>query len=450
MIYTEDQTQMEEARKFGYPDILNHLLKYISKQSDWPIHVTNTNEEKETFLYDSIYKSDCYIIFSLPDLEVLQEQMWDLVESAFWSNRAKFLLVIVGDHFEEPFQEVQTIIDRLWKYYKILDIVILIKIIGKDSIKTIQNRSMVRFDLYSWRPYQSNFQCADTKNILIEDTWNIDVGQFLKQTPLYTYQMPNQYHGCPLRVTAMELKPFLISHNNTERIEFSGYDQRIVHLVAQKMNMRIEYLETRPGNRIEIRMNALEDLLTGITDVICGGYVIHPAITPFADPTVSYTKNSVKWCVPCGTPIPRVKKISQIFKSDVWLMMGLQFILSVFAISWISDKMSRLREEEKTINIGSSVCTVLSIMIGVSIPKMPVSSAQRIIFIILIWYSFALSTVFQSLFTSILINPGVSNQIRLLEELIKSNLDYYYVQGSDEFMNFTSPTYYGQVKLKRN
>ncbi|KAJ9586407.1 hypothetical protein L9F63_019949 [Diploptera punctata] len=215
------------------------------------------------------------------------------------------------------------------------------------------------------------------------------------------------------------------------------------------VNMSIEYSETLPGKRIEVRMSALRDLLVGTTDIISGGYILHSAVTPFADPLMSYMETSMEWFVPCGIPIPRIEKISQKFKLNVWLMVVVQIILSAIFMSNISKRTSKLSGVKSSLNISRTIFIVLSILLGVSIRKMPFSIPQRILFLSLIWYAFALSTIFQSLFISILVDPGFYDQIRLLDELIDSKFIYYCDETVDDFMNFTIPEYYNQVKLER-
>ncbi|KAJ9586408.1 hypothetical protein L9F63_019950 [Diploptera punctata] len=400
------------------------------------------------FEYESIYKFDIYVILTIPQLETLQEQLWDLSENYFWNYRAKFLISIVGESLESSIEIVKNIFIVLWKYYKLWDIVLLVPV-KSQYLNVSQTEISSKIELYGWNPYVSHTQCTEPNKIIHLDTWNLQEGGFLRKFPLFSYQIPNTLHGCPLRATALDLEPFLIAKNGNGGTTFTGFDQRIIHLISQMVNMSIEYRGTLPGNRIEVRVNAMQDLLVGATDIICGGYILHIAATPFADPLMSYMENTVKWYVPCGTPIPRIEKISQMFKLNVWMMVVVQIILSVIFISNISKRTSKLSSVKSSLNISSTIFIVLSILLGVSISKMPFGIPQRILFISLIWYAFALSTIFQSLFTSILVDPGYYDQIRLLDELIDSEFIYYYDETVDDFMNFTIPEYYNQVKLER-
>ena len=442
----ENELQKEEMQSFGLVYIVDLLLQNINNELRWSYHVSNDANSMTTSENETIYQFDIFITFSFPDEGSVLEQFEYLSESSYWNCRAKFLIIIIGESSESPVEISRSIIKALWEYYKISEIVILIPVEWNNSkVSKIYNNS--RINLYTWKPYQSTTECAEVKNVNLVDTWVLKDSGFSENISLYNYGIPKYFYGCPLRVTAMSLPPFIIEHN-TENLKFSGYDERVIHLICQTMNMSLVHVTTQPGTEIEVRMNALQDLIGGVTDVISGGYVFHPAITPFADPVESFMENIVEVYVPCGTPASRVKKISQIFKLSVWLLIGVQFILSVMVISIISNLMSKI-SKETALSISNSVHIVYAIMLSVSLTKLPFSNEQRLFFLMLIWYAFSLSVVFQTFFTSVLINPGINEQIRTFDELMESNLIYYCLDTIEEFMNFTSPSFYSKIKLEK-
>jgi hypothetical protein len=66
---------------------------------------------------------------------------------------------------------------------------------------------------------------------------------------------------------------------------------------------------------------------------------------------------------------------------------------------------------------------------GVSVPEMPRTWRVRALFVLFLWYSFALSTIFQSFFSSFLVSPGYVPGISSLNEVKLSGLKY----GSNKF-----------------
>jgi hypothetical protein len=72
---------------------------------------------------------------------------------------------------------------------------------------------------------------------------------------------------------------------------------------------------------------------------------------------------------------------------------------------------------------------------GVSVPEMPRTFRLRTLFILFVWYSFAMSTIFQSFFTSFLVSPGYDSGISSLDDLRHSGLKYGSDSGIDEFLH---------------
>jgi len=90
-----------------------------------------------------------------------------------------------------------------------------------------------------------------------------------------------------------------------------------------------------------------------------------------------------------------------------------------------------------------------AVILGISVPEIPRNDTFRTVFLAVVWYSFAISCIFQTYFTSILMNPGMNKQITTLEELYQSSFVYHYNSRTDSFVKFTDPLYYSEIHLKR-
>jgi len=66
-----------------------------------------------------------------------------------------------------------------------------------------------------------------------------------------------------------------------------------------------------------------------------------------------------------------------------------------------------------------------------------------------VWYCFIVSTLFQTYFTSFLVDPGVQERIRTLDELFQSDLVYHYELENDRYLKFSFPDYYSKINLQR-
>jgi hypothetical protein len=70
------------------------------------------------------------------------------------------------------------------------------------------------------------------------------------------------------------------------------------------------------------------------------------------------------------------------------------------------------------------------------------------LFSLLLWYFLAISTVFQTLFTSVLVDPGLSKQITTFEELQQSGLKYCTLPDTESYINASGP-YLADIKLQK-
>jgi hypothetical protein len=87
----------------------------------------------------------------------------------------------------------------------------------------------------------------------------------------------------------------------------------------------------------------------------------------------------------------------------------------------------------------SCISNVWAIITGVSVPQKPVSLSLRIFFIVWVWYSFAMTYLYQGYFIGLLVNPGFEKSISTLNDLIQSGIDYGYPVEMDAFIDSEPP-----------
>jgi hypothetical protein len=84
------------------------------------------------------------------------------------------------------------------------------------------------------------------------------------------------------------------------------------------------------------------------------------------------------------------------------------------------------------------------------VSEQPRSDKLRAVFLLLIWYSFAVSTVFQTVFTSVLVDPGMGEQISSIDEILSSALEFGYPQKYDDDYFLIDSTDWRNATLKAN
>ncbi|KAJ9578447.1 hypothetical protein L9F63_005317 [Diploptera punctata] len=308
------------------------------------------------------------------------------------------------------------------------------------------------FDFYTWFPYQSEQKCGVVKEAVLVNKWIIEgEGYFSVESALFRNKIPKNFHGCRFRASAIELESIVETHNYTDinNITYqthSGVEVSVAEFVTKHLNLSLVYMPIN-GIGVQTRVDILSDLGEDRTDVTFGAFPLHELVYPFADYTMPYFHNVMGWYVPCGRPAPRMQKVMGIFTIPVWLIFVITIVLSAVVMNF-NAKFDKV-ESPSYLKMNNSVLNVWAVVIGVSVTEMPRTPKLRIYFFLLVWYCFAMNTLFQAYFTSFLVDPGQLERIRTLEELYKSDLEYHFHIENDNYLKFSFPDYYSRIPLKR-
>jgi len=83
---------------------------------------------------------------------------------------------------------------------------------------------------------------------------------------------------------------------------------------------------------------------------------------------------------------------------------------------------------------------VWAVPTGISVPQKPISLSLRIFFIAWVWYSVAMTTVYQAYFIGLLVNPGFEKSIETTNDLMQSGIEYGYTSDIDA-LKLSDPLY---------
>jgi hypothetical protein len=251
-------------------------------------------------------------------------------------------------------------------------------------------------------------------------------------------------------VCATEEKPFVlynnIQHKNTS--EYSGLEIEFLIIISQVMNATLVYLPQPIGTPILKQTTCLTRLNFGLCDLVIGTLPIDLNIMEYAEATTIHLQTAFRWFIPCPTPVPRVERILGIFKLPVWFGLILVLILTT-AIFWCFSNchfhfLGIHSPTYKTLS--QSLNDVWAISMAVSLPKLPVTTKLRVFFLLFVWYSFAVNTVFQAFFITFLVEPGYRKQNKTFDDLIESGLKYGYFEATEIALNISM--YYERTKVR--
>jgi hypothetical protein len=410
--------------------LANEMLRNLHGESEWPLLSCKVDKPKTDG--DSGQTHQSYIITLWPNrdddiVDSLQQQIDNLMYCVnSFNNRARFLLVVMDYSIKEPQLQAVKMAEVLWNPYKIINVLIMFP----NTDRTCSNCAHDTIDLYTWFPYDSG-HCGHVTKVDLLEQWVVDGnGSFRSNTDLFPVKVPRNLHGCPMVIAPVERVPFVRQTANSTDPQgvvtymFEGLEIEYLLILAKAMNFTPVFLQRRVGDFVQIRMEIFMEIAEGSVDITVGIHPLHPLLVSAGDPSRPYYELSMKWWVPCGAPATRTEKIMAVFTPSVWVSVLLVFILTAAAfwrtavgpctVSQTDSKMFR--------NFHYSLYNVWAIFLGVSMPQLPKSPRLRRIFVLYVWYSFAMSTVFQVFFISFLVNPGYKKQIESFEELVDSGL----------------------------
>jgi hypothetical protein len=209
---------------------------------------------------------------------------------------------------------------------------------------------------------------------------------------------------------------------------FAGIDVKYLTLVTDALNLTLNYsicVQTCGGQE---RPLAIE--------VLIGFRTLSSSFLPSYDATIPYIFNDIKWFVPCPKSALRMERILNVFSSSVWFTM-LPVIFLTAVVFWSSVRLPLgvvMKESNGYRTVIHCLYNAWSVFIGVSVPEMPRTFRVRTLFILFVWYSFALSTIFQSFFTLFLVSPGYVSRISSLDDINHLGLKYGSNRQIDKFL----------------
>ncbi|KAJ9580349.1 hypothetical protein L9F63_003984 [Diploptera punctata] len=134
--------------------------------------------------------------------------------------------------------------------------------------------------------------------------------------------------------------------------------------------------------------------------------------------------DSMKFLVPCPKPLSKTHNVLTLFSLSTWISMGIVFTIVSFLFWILSIYTSRGNYFTGFNLLAQSFSAAWAVLLGISVPQMPLSIGTRSLFIIYVWYCFAISTVFQAYFTTYLVEPGYEARLESIDDVMRAGLKF--------------------------
>jgi hypothetical protein len=425
--------------------IVDVVLERVNEEIRWSLHVLRSGSVPTEVMYDieEIYNS--YVIFITSErgddiMSNIITQLEFLKENVLLNSRAQFLFVVISRKTDISSDLAFRILNLSWKYL-ITDALLMISSSYSDqngntdfTSSTKENVSVINF--YTLFPYSREQNCSDVKKITFLGKVSLNAkGESVKNFDLIFKRNIKNLYGCPLKVVAYNRPPAVVDTSRDGNANCTGLEITLLLIILGHMNSTAVFSIVPSTNRttLDIFGAVLERLEAGPADIAVGGLPLWRLLTGSADATIPYFETTVQWIVPCPKPVSRLGALFAVFPSSVWLCISLSF-LSVVTVMWL------LAGKSDSFNYASlqyCLLNIWAVAVEVSVHKMPQKFRIRGIFLMWIWVSFALCTVFQAFFTTFLVNPGFGKKINTEKELLDSGIPYGYAENYTTIMRNT-------------
>ncbi|KAJ9578041.1 hypothetical protein L9F63_025096 [Diploptera punctata] len=338
----------------------------------------------------------------------------------------------------------------LYDNYQIVDCDVMIAV-NESMQKTIHNLHTHHFNIYTWFPFQSGLRNDKESNITYLDTCYSNQS-FQNNRHLFPRKVSNDLHGYPLRIFGFEFQYDVENgYEVSTNIDFNKLEIKFLENILNKLNLKASY-SFQPLKNISddeifgvLMTKLLVDLYPDNADVIIGSLPLNDLLYSLGDPSVPFMSSPVQWYVPCSKRARRYGTMFRVFSPAIWIMVCITFSCFVIII-WLYEVISDTREQKNYKDIVECSLYLFSLSLGVSIPRVPFTFRVKILLVTWLIFCFAMTLIFQTFFTSFLVQPYKEKQISNLEELLDSEMDIGYCSVFELLINQFPDPYYQKIK----
>ena len=401
-------------------DSLQRIHKELPSVVYKPLHSVKKKD-------DSFYsKNEIYLFLTL-DQSCFSSQIQFLKSQINWNNKGKFILILPE---RMSHKVVENLLSQLWKF-KIVNVIVIQNGVGS-------------VDIYTWFPYRSENRCTDIKAELI-DTWLPDKGgHFTKRSNKFPNKIPKNLHLCPLVASVIYWQyyaefyaEFNLETKTVRRVFNKGLEIVLFQIISQKLNMTPKIIEPQfhvdswgQLNEMENSTGILGDAKDDRANISIAGLPKNTgSLEKYLDSTVSYQESGFYWYIRCPRFNPHWEGLANLLP-PLNLAVVLSVNISAAVLFWILGRSSQ--GERKILGSFSSCCQmVFLIMLNSCTHNVPRTNIVRAFFLFLLYYAFLFNTIFQTLLTQRLIDPGKERRVTNLEEIINSGINISLLYGHE-------------------
>ncbi|PSN51178.1 Ionotropic receptor 732 [Blattella germanica] len=408
---------------------ISDVIAYVSNKTKLPLLISTDSQEFERDIPEPQHG---YVIFLFPEediLDSLEIQIEALRSYTFsYNRRGRFVVVVLDGWLGKSQTLAKDILITLWKMDNIVNSVVMIRTSG-DIENTSDEEHFGLYDVYTLFPYQSE-HCGESEDVVLVGQWTPANG-FENSDTLFPEKVPPDLRGCIWTAEISYSPPYGFLNNYTDvngnvAYELEGVNSVFLQFASRGMNFSLRFVKWLSLNDWYVRMTN--------ANVISIGYnALSPQLCSFADVTVPHFYISIDLYVPRALRNAVSGNFLQVFSVLVWSLLVLLLILvAVLFRSYQRDETSLSRAP-----FSECLLKAWAVHLSVSVDCASKKPEFRVFFILFVLYCFAVNTIFQSFFTSFLVEPGFEKQIETIEDLNQRDMPLFLTDGMKLFEYFT-------------
>ncbi|KAF5277591.1 hypothetical protein FQA39_LY06084 [Lamprigera yunnana] len=312
------------------------------------------------------------VVLNLNHAKLVQKYLTVLEENGLWNLKSSFrrrFIIVCPSKIVSELKHVFTYFLK----HNIIDVIVMTHYLNGDT------------KMFTWDPYDPSNKCGTEFNMKTHNSCSL-----LK---LNANKKLGQFNKCNL--TFVHSSNRETDTKRTRKAYIAGF---ILDEVGKNMNVTVIPKKSFPyRGKLFVQIKVLKDCENTTS---C---------------TVPFEKSRHFWTVPQRKMIHPLEVFKIVFKTDVWILILLSFVLTSviwWLISWCTEK----------VNLTSALIKIYSLTIFSAMDRVPSILSLRFIFITYVMYAIHIQSIFTSNLVKLLTNVHYEPGIETLEQLAQSDL----------------------------
>lgn len=390
---------------FSIRDFVNDLVHTISLKGKTRICIFTSSK-----IPLSSERKKRSIVFIANSFETFLD-IYENVKSHSFKFNGRYLMVLTDGEIPQ----VNEIFNLFWRKH-IYNVNIIFRTINDSTV------------IKSFNPFIHK-KCNIPSTIIINEFKN---GSFLKpETEDFFPNKMQNLHQCPITVAiADNRQPFVFAKfkKKSSMSELSGRDIKLIKLLAEQLNFKINYTFIGPDQYFFENGTAdgpLKALLDGVADMSISDFFLKSNRVKFFDASTVYVTQSLVFVIPQGKQLAPLEKIFYPFSTELWVMIAICFLIGFFVIFVVNC----LSKSSQNVVFGEGVnypyLNMFNGFIGGSQNVLPKKNFARFLLMLLLISSLVVRTIYQASYFQLIQKNKHHKKVQSVNEMIRKDFKFY-------------------------